>query len=1023
MSALRWLGSKSIGMHKSGWEWMYQRPFTALGVALAFVVCTRPQVDHIVADLPWPSWVTGELGKTIWGVVIAVAFVAAVAALIFAAVAGAVLVVPAVAVVTDDEVMNRPRWRRWMTRLARWIGGCGPPRQAPAGGAPPGARVAAWFRDGRFVSRLADLYPRIDAHFTAGKDPRGRHLLGVSFLIAAAVWLLAPLAWDRKAPIGGLMLRQLLLSLALAASGLWFLFRREVAISLGYRAVGRYVFMTALGLVAGEIIWSLPGWTGGALSFRFFTIWGVLFLLFIIIATGRLIDRAKPVVRLALLVTGIVVSQVDAGFVVDAHARKGDRAALANAESVEWFTRLEQRIGKGRADHPVVLVAASGGGSRAAIFASLVLEHLGRVRFDGEAAAKSDDSIAHNIAVISSVSGGSLAAGYYLRQLQDAARERFPPHNFSAPEVARHIVTISEDWAADADACKANIAGCIRLDEDELVRQRRLEALPNVRRQVAKLQSDEPSPMRWLVHSPFVDDMATDFMAPLLRGVLTPFLERGHSVSVFWSEHFGWNGFAEHGCWNSVPTEADALTCDWFQPRPPPLAFLNTTDVKTGRRVVIGYPSLPQRLLGTEITSLSDHGGTHDVALADGVRLSANFPWGFEVGLYDRTEKADRADTAAAAAGLIGQLKLTDGGVTDNSGLDTLATLLERLELLARPPKAEAEPVAGSREEFLATRARVLRDRLVKQGVMLIEIDSGARPSTGGLFASLFPGVADPLDALSLAGYGGAATMKAGHIARMQQALERMAGQVAPAPADAAAHPDPFFHLRFECNHKDSVMTAWALGPMDKAKIMTLFLVEAEANRAALAAHGASAKETTSETRAADLEGTDRARRMAQQVVQELRRGEEDRQLEAVENPVTRQDLIREVIAAGNATNAAAAAETPPAAQEQTQESPAKSVRRSGWVYLGHYDAAARRWLTTYLTLPGHDTLPDPRTALAAGSKLVAGGRVNIRPSMPADDGRFAPVQSVLRKGTAVTLSADPKAWLETGFVWAPVDY
>jgi len=139
LRALRWLGNKSIGVHKSGWEWMYLHPFTALGVGLAFVVCTRPQVHHIVADLPWPTWVDGNFVQTLWGVVITFGFVAAVSILIFAALAGAILVIP----------VDAP--------------------EAGAASAPPGAwaRLVGGAREGRFLSRFADLYPRIDAHFAA----------------------------------------------------------------------------------------------------------------------------------------------------------------------------------------------------------------------------------------------------------------------------------------------------------------------------------------------------------------------------------------------------------------------------------------------------------------------------------------------------------------------------------------------------------------------------------------------------------------------------------------------------------------------------------------------------------------------------------------------------------------------------------------------------------------------------------------------------------------------------------------
>src|SRR6185369_15344802 len=96
-----------------------------------------------------------------------------------------VLVIPADGAVTDEHLQKTPRWRRWMPRLARWIGGCAPPPPSPpptsegAARAPRAwTRLLAGCRDGRFLSRLADLYPRIDAHFDATDGAPRRRILG-----------------------------------------------------------------------------------------------------------------------------------------------------------------------------------------------------------------------------------------------------------------------------------------------------------------------------------------------------------------------------------------------------------------------------------------------------------------------------------------------------------------------------------------------------------------------------------------------------------------------------------------------------------------------------------------------------------------------------------------------------------------------------------------------------------------------------------------------------------------------------
>ena len=72
---------------------------------------------------------------------------------------------------------------------------------------------------------------------------------------------------------------------------------------------------------------------------------------------------------------------------------------------------------------------------------------------------------------------------------------------------------------------------------------------------------------------------------------------------------------------------------------------------------------------------------------------------------------------------------------------------------------------------------------------------------------------------------------------------------------------------------------------------------------------------------------------------------------------------------------------------------------------------------------PAHRPLPDPHQSLPPGTRLAASGRLNVRPSIPDANGKFGPVQSVLRSGTSVTLSEAPKSWQETGFVWAQISY
>ena len=98
--------------------------------------------------------------------------------------------------------------------------------------------------------------------------------------------------------------------------------------------------------------------------------------------------------------------------------------------------------------------------------------------------------------------------------------------------------------------------------------------------------------------------MSTDFMAPILRGVLTPFATRGDCLYHFWDQRFGWSGdyqnnLRRHGARSNTPDSAGRekrmpSRSSALHPPAGPLVLFNTTDVETGRRVVVGFPSIPE---------------------------------------------------------------------------------------------------------------------------------------------------------------------------------------------------------------------------------------------------------------------------------------------------------------------------------------------------------------------------------------------------------------------------------------------
>ena len=101
-------------------------------------------------------------------------------------------------------------------------------------------------------------------------------------------------------------------------------------------------------------------------------------------------------------------------------AGRGRTSHVGSDCEATWLEHCENRldgIERLPGDGPVVLVAASGGGSRAALFTALLLEALARTDAQGKPlpapAPKGAVPLHRRIAIISSVSGGSLGTAYY----------------------------------------------------------------------------------------------------------------------------------------------------------------------------------------------------------------------------------------------------------------------------------------------------------------------------------------------------------------------------------------------------------------------------------------------------------------------------------------------------------------------------------------------------------------------------------------------------------------------------------
>jgi hypothetical protein len=704
---------------------------------------------------------------------------------------------------------------------------------------------------------------------------------------------------------------------------------------------GRFLSWLLLTTAGGEILWWVAGTesAGYYVSYRVYTIWAAFQLLTLLILTAQLIDRwhttaliwpARLLFLIVLLYYGLgfwsgaaELSPTDFEHHLAADAPTTWKAASLHDEQGEeqrnehWFELLEKRIaGIPENQGPAVIVAASGGGSRAAIFTALSLETLGRTPLDPDSALLNEAdrppgtrTWSDNIVLISSVSGGSLATGYHVRrgqQLTEVADlhnttktelihrlgrqaerliERYRRNHANLPEAGtpayvqsldqelryrdQQWVRLQQERAALQKLCgllspaSGGAAGFrLRLKQiDDLQIDKLLELLWSERywHQLASEGGDEdalfaPSenPLkqklrqrremlrsRWVLRGEAFDAMCTDFMAPIMRGALSPFLDRGDALASFWTQRFGWENCTDlNGYGGNI--------LGWSYQPDRPLVIFNACDVTHGSRVAIGFPPLPvdfwQRVdrqvdpLGRPKTLGEVYPG-HRISLARAIRMSSNFPWGFRIMQLGSNLSPQEP------------IHVLDGGVTDNTGLDTVYEVFRALEFYAQrenaPALSDYLQRAGEilRRGIRRERARAILRQLRQRGVVLVEIDSGTKPTTA-IRKGRLAGLLEPIDGLTNAGYATAEQVKKLYIREIQRILTRDLDELTngdPARETSLAEfreklplVSTVFHVQLQCNHHEpdeaaaptEVMTAWTLGPEDKAEIVARFLVE-----------------------------------------------------------------------------------------------------------------------------------------------------------------------------------------------------
>jgi hypothetical protein len=568
------------------------------------------------------------------------------------------------------------------------------------------------------------------------------------------------------------------------------------------RAFGSGVLVVLVASVLGEIVWMAAA---AAHRHDVYSIWAVTNTVFLAVSGARVLDGlylsgATHVRRGAVALLVVVAILSPAGRKVGSPIQQL-KAATSQAASTSrteigshWFDTVEKRLAFPGDDGPVLLVAASGGGSRAALFASLVYETLRRERRPLPAQGGGEDrgvALSDRLLLASSVSGGSLASAYLLERSQRDPRS-------SGQTAPAEPTGRRGPFAANL---KARLAA--------------LDRAAVQRGGVAVAGGGNP----WPLESAFVADMCLDFMAPLLRGALNIGCERGDAVADFWAEQFGWGPAS-----NLDPRDGRA-----------PIVLFNATRVDRGTRVVISFPPVPPGLFPPSVREIGDFSPPLRVSTAQAVRISANFPWGFEL---PQIEVASETQIAAAAAPRAARsedpagagdddddddddqrgggahglrlLDLIDGGVLDNTGLDTLLRLLEGLRDRARDPSApDWKPALA-----------VLRT-LAQRGLVLVEIDAGARPDMPGWIERRFPNLTRPAHAMQQASHVNASEIRERYLERIRD-LFRDAPDLSGNPSSEGAVG--VVRAGFECDPRGDVMTAWALSVKDRARVVRGFL-------------------------------------------------------------------------------------------------------------------------------------------------------------------------------------------------------
>jgi hypothetical protein len=500
---------------------------------------------------------------------------------------------------------------------------------------------------------------------------------------------------------------------------------------------------------------------------------------------------------------------------------------------------------------PVVILCASGGGSRAALFTAGILSRMWwqpvgdcllhpqtLPNLSPEDAALIRDSegrqcpgrlLLQHADVISSVSGGSLASAYLMDALYRHMRDN--PCGADGrplgPYTARQSALQAFFEATDDSALRPPITWYGKPAEPTVLRD--WWTAPPIDSDPLSVEFERI--IKQIEQNPFINAMRQDHLAAAITGFLLPWMGRGPALEAFWEGSFQW-------C--RGPGESRLLS-DYYEAERDgrlPALVLNSTLARTATRIAITNldptqfqglykfgPRVDARSLGEEslicpdgkmgsasdraerrydplpaqINTLNDLDPFWAIPLKTAVRASANFPVGFPLLRFLRRTEAG---CPMEYQGRPDVLELSDGGVIDNTGVDAAMALI-----------------------------RANREAIKERGVLIFQINSGELPCNPGPTGLdfLLHNVMEVKNALWRANINLQSTLASLYLDELRElagdSVKAVKGRLPSTKDQILGFAGPkfaFFSVRAGELIGDHVMTSWHLNYLQRVGIYNL---------------------------------------------------------------------------------------------------------------------------------------------------------------------------------------------------------